>query len=69
MPSEEVIKKKEEELRTALADAGVEVEEGADTRVYQYWPPFAPGPIKEYDVLLPVKKHTVPSGLSKEKGT
>ena len=32
-------------------------------QVYQYWPPFAPGPIKEYDVLLPVKSHTVPSGF------
>lgn len=68
-PNEEVIKKKEAALKEALAEAGIELEDKADTKVYQYWPPFAPTPIKECDVLLPVKKHTVPSGLQKTKGS
>ncbi len=65
----EVIHKKEAALKEALAEAGIEVEEKADTKIYQYWPPWAPGPIKEYDVLLPVKKHTVPSGVQKSKSS
>lgn len=66
-PSEEVIKRKEAALRAALLDAGIEVEQGAKTKVYQYWPPFAPGPIKDYDVLLPVKRDSVPSKVDAAK--
>lgn len=61
-PTESVVRDKEQQLRNALKGEGVEVADNALTKVYQYWPPFAPGPIKEYDVLLPVKSHTVPSG-------
>lgn len=59
-PSEEVIKAKEDALKEALADAGIELADKPDTKLYQYWPPFAPTPIKDYDVLLPIKRQTVP---------
>ena len=65
----EIVQDKEAALKKTLAEAGIEVEDKADTKLYQYWPPFAPTPLKEYDVLLPVKKHTVPSGLPKSKSS
>ena len=39
----------------ALVQANIPVEEDAPVRVYQYYPPFAPGWLRLNEVLLPVR--------------
>ena len=54
-PREEAVEKKKTELEAVLAKHRLEVVENASTRVWQYYPPFAPNFLKLHEVLLPVK--------------
>ncbi|MCJ1422690.1 hypothetical protein MMC29_000570 [Sticta canariensis] len=54
-PSQAVVASKREELADALKAAGIKVDESADSKLYQYYPPFAPTFIRLQDVLLPVE--------------
>lgn len=54
-PSDNVVTQKREELVEQLSAAGIRVDRDADTRLYQYYPPFAPTFIRLQDVLLPVE--------------
>ena len=54
-PSAEVTASKRQELVADLQAAGITVDEAADSRLYQYYPPFAPTFIRLQDVLLPVE--------------
>ena len=49
------MEKKKTELEAVLAKHGLDVVENASTRVWQYYPPFAPNFLKLHEVLLPVK--------------
>ena len=54
-PSETVVASKRKELIAALKEAGLQVDESADSRLYQYYPPFAPTFIRLQDICIPVK--------------
>ncbi len=45
---------KNQELLSALKEAGIEVED-ASPKLAQYYPPFAPRFIRLQDLLLPIK--------------
>lgn len=54
-PREAGVAAKRAQLEALLAAAGVEVEEGADVKLWQYHPPFAPPWQRRNEVLLPIK--------------
>ena len=54
-PDDAAIARKRKELVAALRAAGIKVDESADSRLYQYYPPFAPQILRLQDVLLPVE--------------
>ena len=66
-PSEAVVAEKRRELVKAMKAAGIKVDESADTRLYQYYPPFAPTFLRLQDVLLPVEYGGDSAGADKEE--
>ena len=52
---EAVITAKRSELEAVLKRAGISVPHGSRSRLYEYYPPFAPSWLRLHDVLLPVE--------------
>jgi len=53
-PREAAVEEKKTELLALVAENGLELMPDAPTRVWQYYPPFAPNFLKLHEVLLPI---------------
>ena len=62
------MKQKRAELEEELQARGITVVPGADTKLYQYYPPFAPFWLRLQDVLLPVEASSLPVDDPEVKG-
>ncbi|KAK9846423.1 hypothetical protein WJX81_003525 [Elliptochloris bilobata] len=59
-PTDDLVATKRKELEAVLQEAGVHVNPSAKTKLYQYYPPFAPRWVRLQDVLLPVDYKEAP---------
>lgn len=53
-PSQEVVDQKKQQLLSVLKQHDVSVTDTSNTRLWQYYPPFAPSWLRLNEVLLPI---------------
>ena len=54
-PSQEVVDQKKQQLLSVLKQHDISVTDSSNTRLWQYYPPFAPSWIRLNEVLLPIE--------------
>ena len=56
-PQQEAIDQKKQQLLSVLKQHDITVTDTSSTRLWQYYPPFAPGWLRLNEVLLPIESN------------